>query len=147
MGTLTLAGIERAARAELPPEIWDFIEGGAGAERTLAANREIFGHHALRPRTLVDVSACDPALTLPVLFDGGVRGGTDIAVALALGARAVLVGRPALWGLPAGGEAGLYRVLDLLREELEHTMALLGRPRLADLDRTVLAPWPRPAAG
>ncbi|MFF2545428.1 alpha-hydroxy acid oxidase [Kitasatospora sp. NPDC058063] len=360
---LTSAGIERAARDRLPTEIWDFIEGGSDAERTLAANREMFGRHALRPRTLVDVSACDPALTLlgaplrlplgiapmayhrlvdpegetataraagragallvaamfasrtleeiaaaatgplwlqlywlreraalaalveraeaagyralvltvdaprigrrlrdlrngfavpptvravnldrslmsashraadggsgiaehareqfdptlswtdlawlrertrlplvlkgvltaedarlavehgvdallvsnhggrqldgaipalaalpevveavpadlPVLFDGGVRSGTDLAIALALGARAVLIGRPALWGLAVGGEAGVHRVLDLLREELEHTMALLGRPRLADLDRTVLAPWPCPA--
>ncbi|WP_416873823.1 alpha-hydroxy acid oxidase [Kitasatospora sp. SC0581] len=362
VGLLTLAGIERAAHAQLPPEIWDFIEGGSGAERTLTANREMFGRHALRPRTLVDVSACDPALTLlgaplrlplgiapmayhrlvdpegetataraagragallvagmfasrtleeiaaaaigplwlqlywlreravlaalveraeaagygalvltvdaprigrrlrdlrngfavpsavravnldqaltaashratagrsgiaehareqfdpalswtdlawlrertrlplvlkgiltaedarlavehgvdavlvsnhggrqldgampalaalpevvdavpaelPVLFDGGVRSGTDLVIALALGARAVLVGRPALWGLATDGEAGVHRVLDLLREELEHTMALLGRPRLADLDRTVLAPWPCP---
>ncbi|MFE6504923.1 alpha-hydroxy acid oxidase [Kitasatospora sp. NPDC057738] len=360
---LTSAGIERAARDRLPTEIWDFIEGGSDAERTLAANRQMFGRHALRPRTLVDVSVCDPALTLlgaplrlplgiapmayhrlvdpegetataraagragallvaamfasrtleeiaaaatgplwlqlywlreraalaalveraeaagyralvltvdaprigrrlrdlrngfavpptvravnldrslmsashraagggsgiaehareqfdptlswtdlawlrertrlplvlkgvltaedarlavehgvdvllvsnhggrqldgvvpalaalpdvveavpadlPVLFDGGVRSGTDLAIALALGARAVLIGRPALWGLAAGGEAGVHRVLDLLREELEHTMALLGRPRLADLDRTVLAPWPFPA--
>ncbi|MEU1284013.1 alpha-hydroxy acid oxidase [Kitasatospora sp. NPDC005856] len=363
VGALTPAGIERAARTRLPPEIWDFIEGGSDAERTLAANREMFARHALRPRTLVDVSACDPALTLlgaplsiplgiapmayhrlvdpegetataraagragallvagmfasrtleeiaaaatgplwlqlywlreravlaalveraeaagyralvltvdaprigrrlrdlrngfaippavravnldqslmsashratggssgiaehareqfdptlswtdlawlrertrlplvlkgiltaedarlavehgvdgllvsnhggrqldgaipslaalpevveavpaelPVLLDGGVRSGTDIAIALALGARTVLIGRPALWGLAADGEAGVHRVLDLLREELEHTMALLGRPRLADLDRTVLAPWPCPA--
>ncbi|MBO1418412.1 alpha-hydroxy acid oxidase [Streptomyces sp. FH025] len=360
VGALTLAGIERAARDRLPPEIWDFIEGGSGAERTLAANRKMFERYALRPRTMVDVSACatgmnllggqlelplgiapmayhrlvdpegetataraagkagallvagmfasrtleeiaaaatgplwlqlywlrqraalaalveraeaagfhalmltvdaprigrrlrdlrngfaippairavnlDPALMaashratdggsgiadhareqfdptlswsdlawlrertrlplvlkgiltaedarlavehgvdavlvsnhggrqldgalpalaalpdvveavpaeLPVLFDGGVRTGADIAVALALGARAALVGRPALWGLATEGEAGVHRVLDLLREELEHTMALLGRPRLADLDRGVLAPWP-----
>ncbi|MEU9080157.1 alpha-hydroxy acid oxidase [Kitasatospora sp. NPDC048538] len=362
MGELTLAGIERAARTHLPPEIWDFIEGGSGAERTLAANREMFARYALRPRTMVDVSSCSPALTLlgtplalpvgiapmayhrlvdpagetataraagragallvaamfasrtleeiaaaatgplwlqlywlreraalaalveraeaagyralvltvdaprigrrlrdlrngfaippgvravnldpalmsashrasggssgiaeharqqfdptltwadlawlrertrlplvlkgvltaedarlaaehgvdavlvsnhggrqldgalpalaalpevvdavpadlPVLLDGGVRTGTDVALALALGARAVLVGRPVFWGLATGGEAGVHHVLDLLREELEHTMALLGRPRLADLDRTVLAPWPCP---
>ncbi|MFJ5120104.1 alpha-hydroxy acid oxidase [Kitasatospora sp. NPDC088548] len=360
VGPLTLAGIERAARAELPPEIWDFIEGGSGAERTMAANPEMFGRYALRPRTLVDVSVCslaqtllgsllelpvgiapmayhrlvdpegetataraagragallvagifasrtleeiaaaatgplwlqlywlrrrdalaalieraeaagfgalmltvdaprighrlrdlrngfavppqiravnldpalmaashradagssgiadhareqfDPTLTwddlawirersrlplvlkgiltaedarlaaehgvdavvvsnhggrqldgalpglaalpevvealppdFPVLLDGGVRSGTDIAVALALGARAVLVGRPVLWGLATGGEAGVARVLTLLRDELEHTMALLGRPRLAELNRTALAPWP-----
>ncbi|MFD5461959.1 alpha-hydroxy acid oxidase [Kitasatospora sp. NPDC127059] len=362
VGALTLTGIENAARDRLPSEIWDFIEGGADAERTLTANREVFGHHALRPRTLVDVSACDPALTLlgaplrlplgiapmayhrlvdpegetataraagragallvaamfasrtleeiaaaatgplwlqlywlrhraaladlveraeaagfralvltvdaprigrrlrdrrngfaipptvravnlddrlmsashraadgssgiaehareqfdptltwadlawlrartrlplvlkgvltaedarlavdhgvdallvsnhggrqldgalpalsalpevvdavpgdlPVLFDGGVRTGTDIAIALALGARAVLIGRPALWGLAADGEAGVHRVLRLLHEELDHTMALLGRPRLADLGRDALARWPRP---
>ncbi|MFJ9695990.1 alpha-hydroxy acid oxidase [Kitasatospora sp. NPDC101183] len=360
VGALTLAGIERAARAELPREIWDFIAGGSGDERTLAANRKAFSHYALRPRTMVDVTTCstgltllgsrldapigiapmayhrlvdedgetataraagragalfvagmfasrtleeiaeaatgplwlqlywlrereavaalveraeaagfaalvltvdaprigrrlrdlrngfaipaavravnldpalmsashrstvggsgiaeharrqfDPSLTwadlawlrertrlpivlkgiltaedarlaveygadavlvsnhggrqldgalpalaalpevvdavpadLPVLLDGGARTGTDLATALALGARAVLVGRPVLWGLATGGEAGVHRVLDLLRDELEHTMALLGRPRLADLDRTALAPWP-----
>ncbi|MGV9269754.1 alpha-hydroxy acid oxidase [Kitasatospora sp. NPDC003701] len=360
VGLTTLAGTERAARAQLPPEIWDFIEGGSGAERTLAGNREMFGHYALRPRTLVDVSTCstavpllgtelglpvgiapmayhrlvhsdgetataraagragallvagifasrtlesiaaaatgplwlqlywlrrrdalaalieraeaagfgalmltvdaprigrrlrdlrngfavppqiravnldpalmaashrsdagssgiadhaleqfDPTLTwsdlawlrersrlplvlkgiltaedarlaaehgvdavvvsnhggrqldgalpalaalpevvaalppdVPALLDGGVRTGTDIAVALALGARAVLVGRPVLWGLATEGEAGVVRVLDLLRDELEHTLALLGCPTPADLDRTALAPWP-----
>ncbi|MFI9331451.1 alpha-hydroxy acid oxidase [Kitasatospora sp. NPDC052868] len=360
MGPLTLAGIERAAHDRLLPEIWDFIEGGSGTERTLAANGKQFGRYALRPRALVDVSACSPALTLlgselrlpvgiapmayhrlidpegetataraagqagallvagifasrtlediaaaatgplwlqlywlrrrdalaalieraeaagfaalmltvdaprigrrlrdlrngfavppdiravnldqrlmaashrattgssgiadhaaeqfdptvtwadlawirersslplvlkgiltaedarraadhgvdavvvsnhggrqldgalpslaalpevvdalpphyPVLLDGGVRSGTDIAIALALGARAVLVGRPVLWGLATEGEAGVARVLGLLRDELEHTMALLGRPRLADLDRGALAPWP-----
>ncbi|WP_031068547.1 alpha-hydroxy acid oxidase [Streptomyces sp. NRRL WC-3742] len=360
VGALTLAGIERAARAELTREIWDFIAGGSGDERTLAANREAFSHYALRPRTMVDVTTCEPALTLlgsplgtplgiapmayhrlvdpdgetataraagragalfvagmfasrtleeiaeastgplwlqlywlrerealtalveraeasgfralvltvdaprigrrlrdlrngfaippdvravnldpalmsashraadgssgiaeharrqfdpsltwadlawlrrrtrlpivlkgiltaedarlavehgadavlvsnhggrqldgaipalaalpevvdavpatvPVLLDGGVRTGADLATALALGARAVLVGRPVLWGLATGGEAGVLRVLDLLRDELEHTMALLGRPRLADLDRTAVTPWP-----
>lgn len=86
------------------------------------------------------VAALPPEV--PVLLDGGVRTGTDIAVALALGARAVLVGRPVLWGLAVDGEAGVVRVLDLLRDELEHTLALLGRPTLADLDRSALAPWP-----
>ncbi|MFF3067751.1 alpha-hydroxy acid oxidase [Kitasatospora sp. NPDC057904] len=362
MGVTTLAGIERAARAHLPREIWDFIEGGSGAERTLAANREAFSRYAFRPRTLVDVSACSPATTLlgsplalpvgiapmayhrlvdpegetataraagaagallvagmfasrtleditaaatgpvwlqlywlreraalaalveraeaagisalvltvdaprigrrlrdlrngfaippavravnldpalmaashraasgssgiadhareqfdpsltwadlgwlrertrlplvlkgvlaaedarlavehgvdavvvsnhggrqldgavpalaalpevadavpgtlPVLLDGGVRTGADIALALALGAAAVLIGRPAFWGLATGGEAGVRRVLDLLHDELEHTLALLGRPRLADLDRSAVTPWPPP---
>jgi isopentenyl diphosphate isomerase/L-lactate dehydrogenase-like FMN-dependent dehydrogenase len=61
-----------------------------------------------------------------VLVDGGIRRGIDVAIALALGADAVLVGRPALWGLAAAGEAGAKRVLDLLREELELTLALCG---------------------
>ncbi len=61
-----------------------------------------------------------------VLVDGGIRRGVDVAIALALGADAVLVGRPALWGLAAGGEAGARRVLELLREELELTLALCG---------------------
>jgi isopentenyl diphosphate isomerase/L-lactate dehydrogenase-like FMN-dependent dehydrogenase len=61
-----------------------------------------------------------------VLVDGGIRRGVDVVVALALGADAVLVGRPALWGLAAGGEAGARRVLDLLREELELALTLCG---------------------
>lgn len=70
-----------------------------------------------------------------VLVDGGVRRGIDIAIALALGADAVLVGRPALWGLAAGGEAGARRVLELLREELELTLALCGCASPAALTR------------
>ncbi|MFC9330459.1 alpha-hydroxy acid oxidase [Kitasatospora sp. NPDC057015] len=84
---------------------------------------------------------------VPALVDGGVRTGTDVAVALALGARAVLVGRPVLWGLATAGEAGVDRVLGLLRSELDDAMALLGRPRLRDLDRSALAAWPGPTGG
>ena len=70
-----------------------------------------------------------------VLVDGGIRRGIDVAIALALGADAVLVGRPALWGLAVGGEAGVRRVLELLREELELTLALCGCATPADLTR------------
>ncbi len=68
-----------------------------------------------------------------VYVDGGVRRGTDVLVALALGARAVLIGRPALWGLAVGGEAGARHVLELLRAELELAQLLLGCPRVADV--------------
>jgi isopentenyl diphosphate isomerase/L-lactate dehydrogenase-like FMN-dependent dehydrogenase len=61
-----------------------------------------------------------------VLVDGGVRRGTDVLVALALGAQAVLVGRPVMWGLAEGGDAGVARVLDLLRDELSDGLALCG---------------------
>ncbi len=63
-----------------------------------------------------------------VLVDGGVRRGTDVLVALALGADAVMVGRPALWGLAADGERGALRVLEILRNELEFALALAGCP-------------------
>jgi isopentenyl diphosphate isomerase/L-lactate dehydrogenase-like FMN-dependent dehydrogenase len=65
---------------------------------------------------------------IPVLLDGGVRRGTDVAVALALGAQAVLVGRPALWGLAVDGEAGVRLALEILAEELRLALALLGAP-------------------
>jgi isopentenyl diphosphate isomerase/L-lactate dehydrogenase-like FMN-dependent dehydrogenase len=63
-----------------------------------------------------------------VLLDGGVRRGTDVTVALALGAKAVLVGRPAVWGLAAGGEEGAREVLEILRSELELALCLCGCP-------------------
>jgi isopentenyl diphosphate isomerase/L-lactate dehydrogenase-like FMN-dependent dehydrogenase len=70
-----------------------------------------------------------------VLVDGGIRRGTDVAIALALGADAVLVGRPPLWGLAAGGEAGALRVLELLRDELELALALSGCSSPSELGR------------
>lgn len=76
----------------------------------------------------------------PVLVDGGIRRGTDVAKAIALGASAVLIGRPYLYGLAAGGAAGVARVQQILLEELRQTLALLGRPSVASLDRSVLRP-------
>jgi 4-hydroxymandelate oxidase len=73
-----------------------------------------------------------------VLVDGGVRWGTDVMKALALGARAVLVGRPILWGLAVGGEAGVRRVLEILREELSTAMAIAGCPNVAAIDRSLV---------
>jgi len=70
-----------------------------------------------------------------VLVDGGVRRGTDILKALALGARAVLIGRPYIWGLAVAGEEGVKRVLSILRFELELAMALAGCPAVADIGR------------
>ncbi|HEY7779194.1 MAG TPA: alpha-hydroxy acid oxidase [Ktedonobacterales bacterium] len=73
-----------------------------------------------------------------VYLDGGIRRGTDVVKALALGARAVLVGRPALWGLAVAGDEGVLQVLNLLRAELDMAMALCGRPTLASLDAELL---------
>ncbi|MEO8285794.1 MAG: alpha-hydroxy acid oxidase [Chloroflexota bacterium] len=73
-----------------------------------------------------------------VLVDGGVRRGTDVLKALARGARAVLVGRPYMFGLALSGEAGVLAVLETLRQELVTAMALTGRPTIADIDRTLI---------
>lgn len=73
-----------------------------------------------------------------VYVDGGVRRGTDVLKALALGARAVLVGRPVLWGLAADGEQGVAEVLALLRGEIELAMMLAGRPTLSSIDRSLI---------
>ncbi len=75
---------------------------------------------------------------IEVLMDGGVRRGTDVLKALALGAKAVLVGRPVLWGLAVGGEDGAARVLRLLRDELDLAMALAGAPTVTDITRDLV---------
>jgi 4-hydroxymandelate oxidase len=77
---------------------------------------------------------------LPVLMDGGVRRGTDVLKAIALGAAAVMVGRPAAWGLAAEGEDGVAGVLDILRAEVENAMALTGCRTIAEIGRDLLAP-------
>jgi 4-hydroxymandelate oxidase len=74
-----------------------------------------------------------------VLVDGGIRRGTDVIKALALGVRAVLVGRPILWALAAGGQAGVSRALSLLAAELDLALALCGCPTVADLDADLVA--------
>jgi len=73
-----------------------------------------------------------------IYLDGGIRRGTDILKALSLGARAVLVGRPILWGLAANGAEGISHVLELLCAELELAMALAGCPTLASIDRSLV---------
>jgi 4-hydroxymandelate oxidase len=76
---------------------------------------------------------------LDVLVDGGIRRGTDVLKALALGARAVLVGRPVLWGLAVAGATGVERVLAILRDELDVALALAGTPRADELDRSAVS--------
>lgn len=73
-----------------------------------------------------------------VYLDGGIRRGTDVLKALALGAQAVFVGRPILWGLAVAGADGARHVLELLRAELELAMALSGRPTLASIDASLV---------
>jgi 4-hydroxymandelate oxidase len=75
----------------------------------------------------------------PILLDGGVRRGTDVLVSLAMGATAVGIGRPVIWGLAVDGEAGVGNVLDLIRAEFENAMALAGAASCADLTPELLA--------
>lgn len=86
----------------------------------------------------------EAAGSLPVLLDGGVRSGTDVFRALALGASHVLVGRPVLWGLATGGADGAGAVLRLLNDELVECMTLAGRPTIADIDASSVSAPPRP---
>ncbi len=77
--------------------------------------------------------------SIPVLVDGGFRRGVDVIKALALGARAVLIGRPQLWGVAAAGEAGVHWTLELFRREIDRALALGGWDGIASLDRSILS--------
>jgi isopentenyl diphosphate isomerase/L-lactate dehydrogenase-like FMN-dependent dehydrogenase len=133
---ILLKGLMAPADAELA------IEAGAGGI--------VVSNHG--GRQLDGVSATVDALPavadavagrVPVLMDGGVRRGTDVLVALALGAQAVLVGRPALWGLAVDGERGARRVLELLRDEIRLALALLGCASAGDVTRAHVQRAPR----
>jgi isopentenyl diphosphate isomerase/L-lactate dehydrogenase-like FMN-dependent dehydrogenase len=80
---------------------------------------------------------------LEVLVDGGIRRGSDVLKALALGARAVMVGRPVLWGLAVNGALGARAALEILLSEFDVALALAGAPRASALDPTLVAPAPR----
>ncbi len=75
---------------------------------------------------------------IEVYMDGGIRRGSDVFKALALGARAVLIGRPLFWGLAVDGEAGVRTVLDILRDELDATMGMCGKTTIESIDRDSL---------
>lgn len=89
-------------------------------------------------RALVEVLAGVDG-RIPVLVDGGVRRGADVVRALGMGAAAVLIGRPYLWGLAVAGQRGVERVVEQLVGDLRRTLALVGRASVRDLDPTVLA--------
>jgi L-lactate dehydrogenase (cytochrome) len=98
-------------------------------------------------RTLPEVVAA-VGDQIEVLFDSGIRRGADIAKALCMGARAVLVGRALVYGLAAGGTRGAARAIEILRDELTRTMKLLGVSSLSELNETLVeipGSWSRPA--
>jgi L-lactate dehydrogenase (cytochrome)/(S)-mandelate dehydrogenase len=79
---------------------------------------------------------------IPVLLDGGVRRGTDVVIALALGATACLLGRPQLWGVSVAGEAGVRHLLEIYAKEIDTAMGLCGVGKIADIDLSLLANRP-----
>jgi 4-hydroxymandelate oxidase len=129
---LVLKGVVRADDARRAVD-----HGASGVVVSNHGGRQLDGAIASL-RALPDVAAAVGDRTL-VMMDGGIRRGTDIIKALALGAQAVMVGRPVLWGLAVGGEAGARRVLELLHNELDLAMGLCGAPRLADITRDLIA--------
>ena len=94
--------------------------------------------------TLVALPECVDAVggKIPVFIDGGIRRGTDVLKALALGAKGVFIGRPHCWGLMAFGAVGVQRVVELLHAELTVAMGLVGAPNLAAIKRSMVRlPW------
>jgi 4-hydroxymandelate oxidase len=115
----------------------------AGADAVIVSNHG--GRHL--DNTLATIEVLSEAVAAAkgrteVLLDGGIRRGADVVKALAMGAKAVFIGRPLFWGLALGGEQGVIRVLDILREEIEITMAKCGRPTVASIDSTVMVKAP-----
>jgi isopentenyl diphosphate isomerase/L-lactate dehydrogenase-like FMN-dependent dehydrogenase len=132
---LILKGILTAEDAELAVQ--------AGADAIVVSNhggRQL--DYAPASLTVLPEVAGQVAGRIPVLFDGGVRRGVDVVKAIALGAEAVMVGRPVAWGLAAEGEAGVAGVLAILRAEFENAMALTGCRTVAEIGDQLIAPAP-----
>jgi isopentenyl diphosphate isomerase/L-lactate dehydrogenase-like FMN-dependent dehydrogenase len=125
---VVLKGIATAEDAHLACE-----HGAAGIVVSNHGGRQLDGAAATIESLPEVVEAVDGRLE--ILVDGGVRRGVDVVKALALGARAVLIGRPAVWGLTVGGEQGVRHVLELLRAEVELALQLLGCRTPAEVTR------------
>jgi 4-hydroxymandelate oxidase len=148
---LTWDDVERFAAASGLPLIVKGILTAQDAERAAehgAAGVVVSNHGGRQLDTVLSGADALPEVVqaagdrLDVLVDGGIRRGTDVFKALALGARGVMVGRPVLWGLAVGGAPGVQAVLELLRAELDVALGLAGVPRAAELDRASIAPAP-----
>jgi 4-hydroxymandelate oxidase len=115
----------------------------------VGANGVIVSNHGGRhlDNTLATIEVLSEAVAaakdkMEIYLDGGIRRGADVVKAIALGARAVFIGRPLFWGLAVDGENGVVRVLNILREEIEITMAKCGRPTIASIDSSVVVKAP-----
>ena len=128
----SLTGLPVVLKGTLHPEDAALaVEHGARGVVSTHGGRQLDGVLA-SVEALPDVVEAVAGRT-EVYLDGGVRRGTDVLKALALGARGVFVGRPALWGLAVGGAGGVRRVVEMLREELELAMVLAGLPDLESI--------------
>jgi L-lactate dehydrogenase (cytochrome) len=121
------------------------IEDARVAAKTGAASLVVSNHGGRQldgaPSSISVLPAIADAVgsSIEILFDGGIRSGQDIMRAIALGARGCLSGRAYIYGLGAGGQAGVTRAIEILRNELDVTMALTGVTNVADIDRRVIA--------
>ena len=130
-GPMIIKGIQSAADARLAAE--------HGVEAIAVSNhggRQL--DYAPTPASLMEPIAEAVGDSLEIIFDGGVRRGSDIIKALALGARAVMVGRPYLYGLGAAGEKGVEWVIDFFAEGMARSMALAGVRSVSEVDRGLL---------
>jgi 4-hydroxymandelate oxidase len=114
-----------------------------GADGVIVSNHG--GRHL--DNTLATVEVLSEAVAaangkMEVFLDGGIRRGADVVKAIALGAKAVFIGRPLFWGLAVGGEQGVVRVINLLRDEIQITMAKCGRPTVASIDLSTIVKAP-----
>jgi 4-hydroxymandelate oxidase len=128
---ILLKGVVRADDAKLAVE-----HGAAGVIVSNHGGRQL----DTAPATIEALPRVVDAVAgkIPVLVDGGIRRGTDVIKAIALGAQAALIGRPILWGLAADGENGAFRVLEMLKAEFDLAMALCGARNIAGIDRSLL---------
>ena len=132
-GKVVLKGIMDPADAE--------IAAGLGVDGIIVSNpggRQLDG----APSSIAALKPIVDAVggRVEVHMDGGIRSGQDVLKALALGAKGVYIGRPYLYGLGALGEAGVTKCLEIIRKELDVSMALCGKCAIAEVDRSILVP-------
>jgi 4-hydroxymandelate oxidase len=135
-----------AAHTHLPLVVKGIMVGEDGRQAAEhGAKGVIVSNHGARylDTTLATIEALPEVVQAvggqaEVYLDGGIRRGTDVFKALALGARAVLIGRPVFWGLAVAGETGVRMVLEMLHDELDATMGMCGRATVASINRECL---------